>query len=322
MRSIIEMDNCQIEITNACHLDCSNCTRLCGHHKKPYMMNMETFKKAVDSVVNYPKMVGIMGGEPLLHPKFKEFCEYALSKIPRERLALWSSFPAGKEHYAETIAETFGNILLNDHTRPDIYHAPILIGIEDLLVHREDIWPVVDKCWVQNSWSASINKYGAYFCEIAAAMAMLCKDPEHAWPVDSLWWKKAPIHFTAQAEKWCPQCGMAVPLTRRLSIDGKDDISPKWAAKLKGHSRKVDANKCVVHLSQVEQNPAPMASYKDNGYREAIAAKYGMHLTINERKYWEPHMGTAGPSLFDNYQAKYKGLIDIDCAEENECGVK
>jgi MoaA/NifB/PqqE/SkfB family radical SAM enzyme len=81
MRSIISMDTVQIEITNVCKNKCSNCSRFVGHHKNPYFMTFDDFKRAIDSMVDYPKMIGFQGGEPLLHPDFEKMCKYASSKI-------------------------------------------------------------------------------------------------------------------------------------------------------------------------------------------------------------------------------------------------
>jgi len=128
MRPILDMDTVQIEITNNCIHSCSNCTRLIGHHKKPYFMPLEQVKEAIDSMVGYPKMTGIMGGEPLLHPQFKEICEYARSKILIGQLGLWTCLPEGLEHYRDDIVATFQHIFINDHTKNDIYHTPVLVA--------------------------------------------------------------------------------------------------------------------------------------------------------------------------------------------------
>jgi len=57
----------------------------------------DVFKQAIDSLVDYANqpqaIVGFMGGEPMLHPQFAQFCEYAIAQIPREHLGLWSTFP-------------------------------------------------------------------------------------------------------------------------------------------------------------------------------------------------------------------------------------
>ena len=39
-------------------------------------MDFDTFKRAVDSLQDFPNMVGIIGGEPTLHPQFEEFALY------------------------------------------------------------------------------------------------------------------------------------------------------------------------------------------------------------------------------------------------------
>ena len=76
MRSPSEMRIIEIDITNACIHQCSNCTRFCGHHKTPYFMEWEMFKKSVDSLLEYGRCIGMMGGEPTLHPQFERFARY------------------------------------------------------------------------------------------------------------------------------------------------------------------------------------------------------------------------------------------------------
>ena len=39
-------------------------------------MDFETFKQAVDSLKDFPGMVGIIGGEPTVHPQFEKFANY------------------------------------------------------------------------------------------------------------------------------------------------------------------------------------------------------------------------------------------------------
>ena len=81
MKSPAQMKIIQIDITNACPKRCSNCTRFCGHHQKPFFMDFETFKKAVDSMKGFGGIVGIMGGEPTIHPEFENFLEYYRANV-------------------------------------------------------------------------------------------------------------------------------------------------------------------------------------------------------------------------------------------------
>ncbi len=295
MRPLMDMDTIQIEITNACHINCSNCTRFCGHHRKPYMMEMSLFKRCVDSMVEYPRMTGVMGGEPLLHPNFEEMCDYLHSKIEPDRCGLWTSLPPGKEQYREAICRTFGHVFINDHSRPDIWHVPVLVAAEEVMGDKDLMWYLIDHCWIQNCWSACMNPHGAWFCEIAGSMSMLFNaGKDRGWPIEPGWWKRTPKDFVKQMEFFCPKCGGAMPLFQRPSVDGVDDISPRNLERLKGYSPKIKAGKYKVYDRGLGTYQVKMAAYKDMDYRNAIAARYGMFLSINSK-------GFCSPFLFDEW---------------------
>jgi len=280
MRQLVNMDTIQIEITNACPNRCANCTRFVAHAKQ-YFMTFEQFKCAVNSMVDYPNMTGIMGGEPLLHPEFEKFCNYALSKIKREQLGLWTCLPFGFERYRAVICETFGNIFLNDHTRGDIYHHPFLVAINEV-VHDVSVRnKMIDCCFFQDAWSASINPNGAFFCEIAASLSTLFGGA--GWEVMPKWWLEA--DFSDQINKYCCRCGGALSLNRRSSLEQIDDVSP-GNKKILG-----DSKRFVVHNLKVSDTMQKLASYKDPVYRDEIAARYGMRLSINSKMFNEPHLG-------------------------------
>ena len=225
MRPLLDMDVIQIEITNACVHQCANCTRLVGHAKKPFFMEIDFFKKAVDSLIDYPKMIGIMGCEPLLHPQFPEMAAYLKSKVPdKMRCGLWSTLPKGKEEYGQIIADVFGNVLLNDHTLGNLYHSPVLVAAKDVVADEFQMWYLIDKCWVQNCWSASINPKGAFFCEVAAAHDVVFEGPG-GWHVSPDWWEKTPKDYVEQMKQYCVNCSAALPLHARIDTDEIDDIS-------------------------------------------------------------------------------------------------
>jgi Radical SAM superfamily/4Fe-4S single cluster domain len=336
MRSPAEMVTIQIELTSSCVLHCSNCTRFSGVRPKETFMSIEELKRAVDSLVEYSKLphacVGAMGGEPLLHPDFVEFCDYAVSKIDRMKLGLWSTFPSGAKYkgYREVIARTFGNILLNDHSRDDILHAPVLMAAEDYFKNADGttddraLFAAVEHCWIQESWSASVNSKGAFFCEVAAALDDLFGGPG-GWPVEEGWWKRVPKDFTSQMEWACRKCGAALPIERtHNSQDPRDDVSLSNLERLKAiKSRKVARGEFILH-EEAKVDPAlightyPRQTYQDAQYRQNIAAKYDMYLVLNERGYWEPRLKEDGgyhppappsaqpPSLFKIFQDSYR----------------
>lgn len=246
----------QIELTNACPKRCSNCTRLLSHVKKFFFMELDFFKKAIDSLDGFPGMVGFMGGEPTLHPDFEAMVEYAVEKRQkhfkpsqqfrepikdyglhyaqrlqqiRYPLGLWSMCgPTYYKHY-ELIHEHFQYQCLNDHLNEGL-HQTLLTTRKELGICDEEWYPLRDACWVQNTWSASITPKGAFFCEIAAALDMVYDGPG-GWPIEPGWWKRIPSQFGSQLN-WCEQCGAALQGPRRKGKEEIEDMSPHHYEKL------------------------------------------------------------------------------------------
>lgn len=261
MKSPQDMRIIQIDITNACIHKCSNCTRFCGHHKKPFFMDWETFKKAADSFEGYNGTVGIMGGEPTLHPEFERFVNYIkghpyfpktenllvrpaknfMTTIARmeqrdtyinkehgiERrcvhgFGLWSALSEKYRDYYELIQDTFNFQAINDHTAI-MYHSPIFVRRRDLGIPDEEWIPMRDQCWAQREWSATITPKGAFFCEIAGALDMLFDGPG-GWKIEPGWWKRTPDQFGDQLN-WCELCGIAFSSFTRDANEEIDDMS-------------------------------------------------------------------------------------------------
>lgn len=263
MKSPEDMKIIQVDITNACMHKCSNCTRFCGHHKKPFYMDFETFKKAIGSLKGFNGTIGIMGGEPTLHPKFEEFVNYInenkyypktenmlikptdefmktvakmeqkasfknygndVERVSVQGFGLWSALSSNYAKHYELIQDTFNYQALNDHTNT-MYHSPILVSRKDLGISDEEWIPIRDNCWIQNEWSATITPKGAFFCEIAGALDMLLDGPG-GWPIEEGWWKRRPEDFGEQLN-WCEICGIAIETFSRDANEEVDDMS-KW----------------------------------------------------------------------------------------------
>ena len=159
------------------------------------------------------------------------------------------------------------------------------------------MFQAVNHCWVQESWSASVNEKGAWFCEVAAALSGLFDGPM-GWPVEPGWWKRIPADFKEQMDWACRKCGAALPLTReRNSQDPKDDVSKGNLERLiQIKSKKVARGE--VHVRDtfefdpvlVKGGTYPNQTYKDAEYRQGIASRYGIRLQLDDRGYWEPTM--------------------------------
>lgn len=312
MRSPEDMQIVLIDITNACTERCSNCTRFCGNHKKPFFMDFETFKRAVDSMEGFPGLVALIGGEPTLHPEFERFMEYLQQKYPRQerqkrlyypqdkfifellhqefeshRLAtkadgrrtferagigIYSNMSGTYHKYHEQIQDTFQVQFLNDHINPS-FHQPGLFARKDLGISDEEWIPMRDNCWLQNAWSATITPKGAFFCEVAAAMDMLFDGPG-GWPIEPGWWKRKPEDFGEQ-KCWCEYCGFPLKTFMRPSSDEIDDVSPSMYKKLEEiGSPRLKAGR--THLVDVKNGEIADAD-KADGKRFFATQKYVEH---------------------------------------------
>ena len=234
MIPIYEVKTIQIEITNACNLTCANCTRFVGHHRKPFYMDIETVKKAIGSLEGYSYGIGLMGGEPTIHPQFREICKIYQEMIPDKRRRQFWTNGCKWEEYEDIINETFypEQMLYNDHKDPNEgAHQPILIAAKDVVEDEELMWQLIDKCWIQKRWSASITPKGAFFCEVAAAQDHLFDGPG-GYPVEKGWWKKEPSEFQDQVSRYCSNCSAAIPMPRPSSHEESDLISKSNAVRL------------------------------------------------------------------------------------------
>lgn len=296
----------QIDVTNACHLHCSNCTRLLDHASKRFVMSPDCFEAAVKSVKDFPttsepcpqgrrKVVGIIGGEPLLHPEFPTLVDIMIQYIPEARhRGLWTSKdwkngshprwgPYAPQVYrllgphptgdVRNIPHQCGYLNWNMHL-PEmrVHHQPILVAVSEMVPDEKRRWELIADCWVQRDWSPSITTKGAFFCEVAAAFDMIFGGPG-GLPIQEGWWKgdirfvpdrqgvlRPAGPFRDQINTWCPRCGACLPMQSRLDSENKDDVSPMNLVELeKLGSPRVKRGEIVVHQ--------PDGTYHEEAYR-------------------------------------------------------
>lgn len=239
MRPIFANDVIQIEISNNCHLSCRHCTRHVGHHRNVFNMTLDFARKAILSLEGFPGTIGMMGGDPAMHPKFEEMCALWEELIPRERRGFWTAGFKWDQH-EKTIYRVFdkNQIHYNDHIAYDGKHTPLLVAIDDV-VHDEELKrELIDKCGFQEHWSASITPKGGFFCEIAASLDWLMQGPG-GYEIEPGWWKKTPAEFKDQVDRYCGMCSGAIPMPAYTDGRGGRDgptveaISPSNLERLK-----------------------------------------------------------------------------------------
>jgi len=243
----------QVDITNVCPSSCSNCTRLCPHQAEPYVMDLATVKAAFAALAEFPtdsepdlygrrKVVGICGGEPLSHPQFPEIVEIACQAVPQARhRGLWTSVDYPAHRFADAVTRLLGRptdtvrpvpidaggyLNWNRHQRgASSMHQPVLVAIREVVRNEDAMWRLIDSCPLQREWSGSITPKGFFFCEVAGAMDWLFKGPG-GMPITPGCWRHDLADYREQIERFCPQCGVCLPLLPRRDRDRMDDVSP------------------------------------------------------------------------------------------------
>ncbi len=211
---------CVIDITNICGMGCLYCSRYDRHIRddQRYFMGNDEIERAVRSLKGWPSRIGIVGGEPTMHPHFPEVCELLRRIEVRRRLVLFTAGGRRYRQFHREIKETFSYVVYNEHNprqREVCRHQPTTIAIGDLVKDEAYRNQLIDNCWVQHQWCPVINRKGGFFCEIAASLDFLLDGPG-GYPVEPGWWQKKPPEFQDQVDRSCHLCGMAVPFERPL----------------------------------------------------------------------------------------------------------
>lgn len=158
----------QVDVTNACCEACPGCTRGSQYTGKPRMMSLEQFECAMQSLEGYWGVVGVMGGNPSLHPQFPELCEILCRYFPMEQRAVFSNHPHG---HGKLMSRVFNPLYSNCNVHgsqeaydefardwPDIVqagrqcgidrlfglhkdsrHAPVFVALTDVLVEADAV---------------------------------------------------------------------------------------------------------------------------------------------------------------------------------------
>jgi hypothetical protein len=226
-------------------------------------MTLDVLDKALDSLKDWPTRIGIIGGEPLLHSQFAECCELIQSKFPPEKMGLWTSGGKAWPKYKGLAEQTFGFIAYNEHApqqRKVCRHQRLTVAVKDVIKDEKYMGELIDDCWVQRTWCPTISMKGAFFCEVAGAQDMLWDGPG-GYPIEPNWWRKTPEQFKDQRDRYCPNCGMCIPMERDLIECGIEKMSPSVFTKMHQHrNTRIDIGKHIeiydkqMSIDEVETN--------------------------------------------------------------------
>jgi len=219
-------------------------------------MPVEQFADSVESLKDFPiksnppttvetKVIGIIGGEPLLHPAFAELARVIAERIPQQKhRGLWTGLDWNKGPYASLIRDTFGYVNNNQHNT-ECLHSPVLLAIKDVVANPGKRRRLIDDCWLQQLWSSSITPKGFFFCEVAGAMDWVFDGPG-GLPIETDCWKRPLSDFRSQINCWCQRCGIPLNLKGRRDIEQIDDLSASNLVALQD-SPAVQVGRYILH---------------------------------------------------------------------------
>ncbi len=269
MIPISEIKVIHVEVTNYCNLD--------------------TVRRAISSLEGFQGNIGMMGGEPTIHPQFAQICKIFQEMIPdKNKRQLWTNGYKWDE-YKSIIYETFNEdlIIYNSHTDQEVgLHQPLLVAAKDVVEDEPFMWELISNCWIQTRWSASMTPKGGYFCEVAAAQDMLFNGPG-GYPLEKGWWDKTPEQFQDQVKRYCANCSAAIPLERQSSHNDWDLISPSVAEKLKKfNSPKYLNNKYKIFKESYSKSELQkrLQGWEPWSHRPYKFPRQHMGITKSERK--------------------------------------
>jgi len=319
-----QTSNLLIDVTNACHLHCSNCTRLLDHAKTRYFMSPACFEQALQAVADFVthvdphpvygmarrRVIGIMGGEPLLHPQFPELVDLAIQYIPQVyHRGLWTSkdwttdrHPKWGSHRVQ-VERLLGPRPTRDGAGPSARHAcgylcwnmhldeaknhhqPILVASSEAVPDPVKRWALIEDCWVNREWGSAVTPKGFFFCEVAAHLDMVFQGPG-GLPLEPGVWRGAlafetgrdgvrqPVgKFADQIRQSCERCGACLPLPGRRDNENVDDVSPLNLIALRDvQSPRVRRGEIVEHT--FDESPYDDRAHR-KGWRPEIFVKGG-----------------------------------------------
>ena len=286
----------QIWVTRACDKACFACTQGSNLGGKPGFISLSQFEEACRSLKGYWGVVGVFGGNPALHPQFEDLCEILARYFSIEQRGIWCNHPKGK---GALMARIFNPALsnLNVHldqeakaeferdwpesvqylkgVDSDSRHASPFVALKDVIESEEERWRLIADCDVNKYWSAMVcvvrGKVKGYFCEIAAAQAMLHEnDPD--WPDlghDAVegWWNRQIEAFSEQVNFYCHRCGVPLKAKGELAINGETEFVSEthqliYKPKVRGRPVSVVVNRNTIQIRGVNRATEYIANSK------------------------------------------------------------
>ena len=286
MRPIENSSFVLIDITYNCGRKCVYCTRNDRHlGERVYNMSLDKIENALKCYKGYCGLIGIIGGEPLVHPQFEEICRLSSNYYPASKMHLFTSINPYKGKYADIIKKTFNHIAYHEHSKEQeslYYHQPLTIAIKDVIKNEQLKKDLISDCWVQRKWCPTVTDDGAFFCEVGASIAKLMN--VKGWDVVLDWWK-TPVEKFGYQLSMCELCGMCIPMNRQKMEDKKQKISPSFLKLLLDNNLPTGEYDLFDKEITIKEMKEALSSWTPGFYKAQQLAEQFTFSTLNWNNY-------------------------------------
>jgi len=191
--------NFDLNVTLKCNLKCNNCNRMCNYFpEREEHMSVAQVEKFVSQVreVGGINKLKVLGGEPLLHPNFKDIY-YILTDAAKE--GLFQSIKVDTNHTINTAQyERYNFTRWMGKSPRKKCHNPYVWNPKDYGFSN-----LIGPCHGVNRCGFSLDKYGFTPCSPAIMLVRL-------YGLNHLYKRELPTKFWG-ANEVCPLCISAAP---------------------------------------------------------------------------------------------------------------
>jgi len=165
----------ELDITYSCNIGCLNCARLLRQAPTSEHMTIEQVKRFIDESVAQKvkwEVIGIVGGEPTLHPDLYEIVrlllDYKKNYLPDCVMTLFTN--GFSEKTKQVLAGLPKELLIENSmkTGPYVWHYPVTLAPCDLKRYRFADYSV--GCFVTRICGIALTPFGYYHCPVAGAI--------------------------------------------------------------------------------------------------------------------------------------------------------